>query len=145
MLLLYLKWRTTEKPGSLLYIPLCFYYIELTNPNVQTVAIFTFHYASTISYAGSLSLFAHLPLHSTMLLLYLGGLSVSIFIKVLYIPLCFYYICLADFLVRSMLSLHSTMLLLYRCRFQLWCPVLLPLHSTMLLLYPDRKTRSTSE
>ena len=81
---------------------------------LSRVAIFTFHYASTLS--------AHLlrmrqpvqNLHSTMLLLY-QGLSLT--------------------QTRCIQYLHSTMLLLYLRPAIIWRHLFSNLHSTMLLLY----------
>ena len=55
----------------------------------------------------------------------------------IYIPLCFYFICLRYHKIPLWLSdLHSTMLLLYQRSFRKSAELLLYLHSTMLLLYP---------
>ena len=94
MLLLYLC--TADLPGgqSIIYIPLCFYFIRFERISSNHGSVFTFHYASTLSksgcytlyntisftfhYASTLSLVLLLfksfrdNLHSTMLLLYLG-------------------------------------------------------------------------
>ena len=101
----------------------------------------------------------HKTLHSTMLLLYRYPIRSGSCCKKLYIPLCFYYIGtsvrnplsfsnlyipLCFYYItrqqkgqqRYILSLHSTMLLLYLRRIQHRRKLLLPLHSTMLLLYP---------
>ena len=99
---------------SLLYIPLCFYYILWVDNGQPISDHFTFHYASTISCSseGLMSLFS--PLHSTMLLLYpayngkgaytnnftfhyASTISYQVYFPLvlriwLYIPLCFYYI-----------------------------------------------------
>ena len=137
MLLLYQVIHTFHnKHNILIYIPLCFYFIFNALVNGASGLVFTFHYASTLS----LTIFRHreqtLHLHSTMLLLYqrrtvsdhiwplftfhyastlsnscLGGM---IFLMLIYIPLCFYFICAGNLrFFCSNIDLHSTMLLLY--------------------------------
>ena len=93
MLLLYPRSDQGEASTSIIYIPLCFYFIEEGGLYGRPEAQFTFHYASTLSPLRPSHILRILHLHSTMLLLY---------------PL-------VD--VRFMLDyihLHSTMLLLYR-------------------------------
>ena len=137
MLLLYRRndpWRC----GSIcIYIPLCFYFIEAYPIFKDSLSLFTFHYASTLSqrirrynggrssftfhYASTLSemqtaiTVALLHLHSTMLLLYQCCKVISRF---------------------KILHLHSTMLLLYRRKGGQQLLNEFDLHSTMLLLYP---------
>ena len=92
MLLLYLDSYCRFRLPSVLYIPLCFYYISTLPPAVTNNATFTFHYASTISVVAFNGFSQGVPLHSTMLLLYLWSTVISSMIAILYIPLCFYYI-----------------------------------------------------
>ena len=121
---------------SLIYIPLCFYFIEDGSIGKMQYYVFTFHYASTLSGIRTVVLFV--------------GSSI-------YIPLCFYFIPRGSrHLCLTMKYLHSTMLLLYRWRLLVVispCPIYIPLcfyfirnfrksaelslylHSTMLLLY----------
>ena len=94
MLLLYRIYCRVGLQYFLLYIPLCFYYIEECVFKCKTKGHFTFHYASTISSQDKYH--QNTPLF-------------------LYIPLCFYYIASCwRYVLPSLLSLHSTMLLLYR-------------------------------
>ena len=71
-------------------------------------------YASTISYLTFCFLLPLLALHSTMLLLYPANNGASNEDKILYIPLCFYYIGYEKGILPGIQALHSTMLLLYR-------------------------------
>ena len=75
-----------------IYIPLCFYFIPASGCMFAFQGIFTFHYASTLSFFSVIIICKVLDLHSTMLLLY----------RYYLIPLYHHY-----------LHLHSTMLLLY--------------------------------
>ena len=122
-----------------LYIPLCFYYILL--PWLQMMRENRLYIPLCFYYIENFHRWpchAFASLHSTMLLLYRNWL---------------YYICNEDrnftFHYASTISgyekgilpgiqaLHSTMLLLYR-KIRLGCAfIMTPLHSTMLLLYPS--------
>ena len=53
MLLLYLSWRVYFGNAWNIYIPLCFYFIELSLYDAGQSKTFTFHYASTLSTAPS--------------------------------------------------------------------------------------------
>ena len=83
---------TTKSTKFFIYIPLCFYFMECRLSARQVAAVFTFHYASTLS--------SYDPID-----------CVADFI---YIPLCFYFILLRS-AWQSLpgIYLHSTMLLLY--------------------------------
>ena len=115
MLLLYRYIQIRSEYLPLLYIPLCFYYIQFCHKIIylsnDLYIPLCFYYiyleACLISLTSSL--------HSTMLLLYLNGGPASIrHIAQLYIPLCFYYILLWWSLNWAVFApLHSTMLLLY--------------------------------
>ena len=105
------------RPGRLIYIPLCFYFIGYETPieyhmthlhstmlllypymeigQEVKVALFTFHYASTLSRMDSGDPQLFVDLHSTMLLLYLMRVVMTF---------------------GSIHHLHSTMLLLYHSR-----------------------------
>ena len=101
---------------SVIYIPLCFYFIHLRFQGALHVLLqFTFHYASTLSKKNVIRPMLQIHLHSTMLLLYL------------------------DYALERCLHgtphLHSTMLLLYRCLTRSPLRWMQYLHSTMLLLY----------
>ena len=129
-------------PQCKIYIPLCFYFINIVSAQSAGVYLFTFHYASTLSI----------------------GSIVTIIFCIIYIPLCFYFIAgnaldsVKDFLFTFhyastlsasapgveyciILYLHYTMLLLYpgvrQCSGVRQCY----LHSTMLLLYQKINTR----
>src|SRR5699024_1418967 len=84
-----------------------------------------------------LAISAHyfINLHSSMLLLYRFYCAMLKFVKINYIPLCFYFISPMHPDIVHYIHLHSTMLLLYR---MLRIQTIQPdqnLHSTMLLLY----------
>ena len=129
----------------LIYIPLCFYFIQHT---------------------GQPSL-VNADLHSTMLLLYLHRVCMTVDDHIIYIPLCFYFILRPHprtagsipYLHSTMLllylgrktcvsciasNLHSTMLLLYQYAIMSTVALLLYLHSTMLLLYRVHGSQSRS-
>ena len=115
MLLLYRSSTSTPAYIVSIYIPLCFYFIDTSKLDSRFRMIFTFHYASTLSihlitcilsfdrftfhYASTLSnsassrLSSFIHLHSTMLLLYLLSVALRSQIRLIYIPLCFYFIC----------------------------------------------------
>ena len=76
-----------------IYIPLCFYFINLGRDYINVVNKFTFHYASTLSLPYAFLILKHRNLHSTMLLLYRID---------------------SHRLGDQFRNLHSTMLLLYR-------------------------------
>ena len=119
-----------------IYIPLCFYFINLGRDYINVVNKFTFHYASTLSLPYAFLILKHRNLHSTMLLLYridshrLGdqfrNLHSTMLLlyhdgtcnrgvgTVIYIPLCFYFIRIDKCVKTDTTDLHSTMLLLYR-------------------------------
>ena len=161
MLLLYLFSLASGSSESSIYIPLCFYFIDISFFRLFRHDAFTFHYASTLSIRGSLFQMRRTYLHSTMLLLYQRWLRASLYriqhlhstmlllypyrvvcpecVSHIYIPLCFYFI--RDFQSRfpcDLIYLHSTMLLLYLLRFRLSTACSSNLHSTMLLLYRSR-------
>ena len=92
MLLLYQSWLTSRTPLSLIYIPLCFYFIYSLWHQAVLNRQFTFHYASTLSIFRSFASSAMMHLHSTMLLLYPYGVVCSKCVGHIYIPLCFYFI-----------------------------------------------------
>ena len=100
------------------------------------MSIFTFHYASTVSYAGSVYYKRYIHLHSIMLLLYLGFPNSLTFSTIIYIPLCFYCIWSDKFPGIFYTNLHSIMLLLYHGQPQSTDISDAYLHSIMLLLYP---------
>ena len=92
MLLLYLTGYNPDCIATCIYIPLCFYFIRMMYLHRLPPPPFTFHYASTLS-NGLLSRSHSLHhLHSIMLLLYLRSCSGHLFIRWIYIPLCFYFI-----------------------------------------------------
>ena len=71
MLLLYRSYREWQRPGTLIYIPLCFYFIGdygTCKPDCDKPS--TFHYASTLSEVNGISNYTGSYLHSIMLLLY---------------------------------------------------------------------------
>ena len=113
MLLLYRIWFQGETLKSIIYIPLCFYFIEWTHLHHIPEQRFTFHYASTLSGGIAFDEGDRVHLHSTMLLLYrihhwreqkvfwftfhyASTLSESKmtfdYNSEIYIPLCFYFI-----------------------------------------------------
>ena len=77
---------------KILYIPLCFYFIELTFVFNQITLDFTFHYASTLSRRRNTTTDSIHSLHSIMLLLYRRTVLLLLSVAHLYIPLCFYFI-----------------------------------------------------
>ena len=99
----------------LIYIPLCFYFIPIQcnfrigikhlhstmlllyrtcrGSNQERDLPFTFHYASTLSSSWNLLCTALRHLHSTMLLLYPTMKPFYLNWTLIYIPLCFYFIC----------------------------------------------------
>ena len=116
MLLLYRQDDTIFRPGSLIYIPLCFYFIPklivVQRPRIENLhstmlllyriqhclmpkRIFNLHSTMLLLYL-ALSPFTVAPdgdLHSTMLLLYPAVPNIfSVLIDHIYIPLCFYFI-----------------------------------------------------
>ena len=91
MLLLYRFTTRDDGLNTIIYIPLCFYFIS----------------------AAFLVEVSDLYLHSTMLLLYPKNRFLFMDINLIYIPLCFYFIRYPLSFVRSDVYLHSTMLLLY--------------------------------
>ena len=120
-----------------IYIPLCFYFIAVFVIITATSSLtFTFHYASTLSSPGHP---VFVPCFS-FTFHYASTLSKkdtwSFCFKEIYIPLCFYFI--DEMMVTMLLNadLHSTMLLLYHCRYMSRKQRENNLHSTMLLLYP---------
>ena len=91
----------------LLYIPLCFYFIEGCRLVVETQKHFTFHYASTLSDAWTICPLPMYTLHSIMLLLYQAAAQHLIrSLQDLYIPLCFYFILFMRLDSASMASLY---------------------------------------
>ena len=121
---------------EMIYIPLCFYFIWsgvcsryfrsspftfhyastlslILHIRFNTVCVFTFHYASTLSESDDKTLGIQCNLHSTMLLLYLQEHEWSNTVRIIYIPLCFYFIGNSPPTLCTYLHLHSTMLLLY--------------------------------
>ena len=101
----------------------------------NTVCVFTFHYASTLSESDDKTLGIQCNLHSTMLLLYLQEHEWSNTVRIIYIPLCFYFIGNSPPTLCTYLHLHSTMLLLYPEPHFATARHKKHLHSTMLLLY----------
>ena len=92
VLLLYLSHSCVLHYFNRLYIPLCFYYIRDTTLSLTLPT--SLHSTMLLLYLPSEEgLFViYYPLHSTMLLLYLkDGYRITTN-KILYIPLCFYYI-----------------------------------------------------
>ena len=136
MLLLYRLPTAADRWRRPIYIPLCFYFIDLINGGINGTIKFTFHYASTLSLqvlrAESLLRY----LHSTMLLLYLIFLFKTGHIKFIYIPLCFYFIPEHDacYFFSDLFTFHYASTLSRRLaeRRSEQC---INLHSTMLLLY----------
>ena len=123
MLLLYLGVIWILAFRRTIYIPLCFYFIRGHCADDICCLLFTFHYASTLSFPYSLFKIFQPDLHSTMLLLYQ---------------------CWSATFPRCCPDLHSTMLLLYReTSGHFRCNVLY-LHSTMLLLYLWSRRRDQS-
>ena len=114
MLLLYLFSLASGSSESSIYIPLCFYFIDISFFRLFRHDAFTFHYASTLSIRGSLFQMRRTYLHSTMLLLYrffqprkdccvfhLHSTMLLLYpyrvvcpecVSHIYIPLCFYFI-----------------------------------------------------
>ena len=78
--------------GDGIYIPLCFYFIQKLTRIPPSLSWFTFHYASTLSEPPEFILTPPGYLHSTMLLLYPLPFSRALVLRVIYIPLCFYFI-----------------------------------------------------
>ena len=143
----------------IIYIPLCFYFIDKLSGIGTALTVFTFHYASTLSVVDGKP-YLSLPSIYIPLCFYfivVGSEHIER-VDAIYIPLCFYFILFADRLVvlvnqftfhyASTLSLptppqvddyynlHSTMLLLYRRKQGNLPGMHRHLHSTMLLLYP---------
>ena len=92
MLLLYRHARAGMRWRIYIYIPLCFYFIAYRDNCPDAYVQFTFHYASTLSYARTPEFADLFNLHSTMLLLYLISLMLFTRPFFIYIPLCFYFI-----------------------------------------------------
>ena len=74
MLLLYHVRKRPSGNITLIYIPLCFYFIHHADIHTLYHMTFTFHYASTLSSKSPPYSFPVQNLHSTMLLLYPYGL-----------------------------------------------------------------------
>ena len=112
-------------------------YLTYTRRIKHIPTTFTFHYASTLSYARvtCLVLGKTFTFHYASTLSTRSGCSVLRF-DVIYIPLCFYFIILDYVEWDSPVDLHSTMLLLYLNIPQKTYSNKENLHSTMLLLYP---------
>ena len=143
-----------------IYIPLCFYFIVTVVADNRESSGFTFHYASTLSGWRD----KHCAVYPWFTFHYASTLSQkqsnSMKHRIIYIPLCFYFIGAKAYILNTgKLHLHSTMLLLYlereskdriQVRFTFHYAstlseqmprgvvVHLHLHSTMLLLYPRR-------
>ena len=122
----------------LLYIPLCFYYIQpICTPDVPTKA--TLHSTMLLLYHSTRSGAERYisTLHSTMLLLYPRKMREWIDRVYLYIPLCFYYIYSHNRLCRllSAFTFHYASTISRSQHMYLNTDI--TLHSTMLLLYPD--------
>ena len=60
----------------------------------EGLTIFTFHYASTLSISMTIITDMLVNLHSTMLLLYRDREHPETVPRLIYIPLCFYFICI---------------------------------------------------
>ena len=157
MLLLYLV-NAIEKGWLFnIYIPLCFYFIGNPRQLISISALFTFHYASTLSRHIISSFDEILHLHSTMLLLYqrLGRVDCNLLLFtfhyastlskyrddktvlqfIIYIPLCFYFIPRPEagsFLFYWFTFHYASTLSIRKHMNDGWIP---DLHSTMLLLY----------
>ena len=115
MLLLYPYSRLTQRPCINRFT---FHYAStLSSDIIRTPANsskFTFHYASTLSFHPGQEAFREPHLHSTMLLLYQHKEVLKLHSRLIYIPLCFYFINYSTiYLTYIFIYLHSTMLLLY--------------------------------
>ena len=104
----------TDRAVIVIYIPLCFYFILAHCLGKLKAVPFTFHYASTLSASSS----RFRKRSSKFTLHYASTLSkmelVQIWnMRVIYIPLCFYFIADLDEVRKEIMHLHSTMLLLY--------------------------------
>ena len=66
-----LRLPSNTRGSVFIYIPLCFYFISNTNMGMMQGFKFTFHYASTLSKTNIVKNMEKDHLHSTMLLLYL--------------------------------------------------------------------------
>ena len=153
MLLLYRWKRFCGESQSAIYIPLCFYFIKecmmAYDGSVQHLhstmlllypyrsacmrrfsMIFTFHYASTLSgnrYENFLLGFLFTFHYASTLSGRTGRNNSN---SQIYIPLCFYFIQSLSDEDRTLLNLHSTMLLLYPmpdCLNTIRCPIYIPL------------------
>ena len=125
-----------------IYIPLCFYFINVSYRTIHAKFKFTFHYASTLS-AVSFIASARESIFTFHYASTLSGITIQLFLPYIfiYIPLCFYFIrCVLKPENNWRIYLHSIMLLLYRkdSIVDLMCEN--NLHSIMLLLYPSRCT-----
>ena len=115
MLLLYPYQMQSKAADHSIYIPLCFYFIQLQmlqgilNQNLHSTMLLLYPvYRSRLREAD-------IHLHSTMLLLYPQVRDREGIDETIYIPLCFYFIRIGLLSVAvCKLHLHSTMLLLYR-------------------------------
>ena len=143
--------------ATLIYIPLCFYFIDKSARRKCFGRGFTFHYASTLSRFLHLVKSLRFHLHSIMLLLYQSLQTVSLKpLQHLHSIMLLLYPFSIFSTIRSTTNLHSIMLLLYRIHQEsqhlvkqftfhyastlcmvvsrLYTPFL-DLHSIMLLLY----------
>ena len=114
MLLLYQMFGNSRKTLLLIYIPLCFYFIDSVYGHEIIIVVFTFHYASTLSLfpAGRTRLFLLFTFH------YASTLSPCVY-------LCVFVDVLFTFHYASTLSGIQVSLK----------PIISYLHSIMLLLY----------
>ena len=108
-------WIRYPASNRQIYIPLCFYFISAHYIQLRRNSPFTFHYASTLSKwirdSCGRSESIYIPL-----CFYFIDQPVSLRITgfYIYIPLCFYFIRDLEEWIATYYYLHSTMLLLYR-------------------------------
>ena len=96
MLLLYRRDQLRGDGRAQIYIPLCFYFIAPVPAACSRSSGFTFHYASTLSGSSPPASSPNPDLHSTMLLLYPCATRLPSSMRIIYIPLCFYFIGRGD-------------------------------------------------
>ena len=115
MLLLYRGADPVQVPENRIYIPLCFYFIDGLVDLGDGITLFTFHYASTLSYGNTgPRRYEELFTFHYASTLSKSSLQVNNLRSQIYIPLCFYFIDGGESTYEEIITnLHSTMLLLY--------------------------------
>ena len=164
MLLLYLNCEKYDSANYSIYIPLCFYFIELSEQRGADVIKFTFHYASTLSIRREKEALGITPIYIPLCFYFIFSQSAGISVSYpIYIPLCFYFITKENHQFRMecyiyiplcfyfisgvpVIPIHLVQIYIPLCFYFIVvaiCSLIgtLDLHSTMLLLYPDPAAR----